>query len=255
MASSDKISKSDQKAAAVKAASAAGGKKPEPEKLGRIAQIRQTFSVTRQSDPNIGWILLGAALGILVLLIAIGLLVGARGWGLTFWVLMGLMLGLLAATIIFGRRAEKAAYAQIEGQPGAAAAVLQTLRGGWFTTPMVGVTKNQDLVHRVVGKPGVVLVGEGQPARVAQLLAVKKKETARWVPDIPIHEIVVGDGEGQVTLRKLNRTVMKLPRTLRGPEVTEVRKRLEAMSSAQSPLPIPKGPMPKGAKMPRAPRG
>ena len=234
--------------------SAAGSEGTAPAKTGRIAQIRQTYKVTKANDPRIGWILLGLFAAAFAIVIVIGLLLGARGAGLTFWVLLGIMVGLLVVTIVFGRRAERSAYAQIEGQIGAAAAVLQTLRGGWTTTPMIGVTKNQDVVHRVVGKAGVVLVSEGPPQRVSGLLAVKKKETARWVPDIPIHEIMAGDGEGQVPLRKLNGTVMKLPRTLRGPEVSEVRKRLDAMSQAQSALPIPKGPMPKGMKVPRNPR-
>ena len=40
-----------------------------------------------------------------------------------------LLLGTLLAMIVFGRRAQKAAYAQMEGQPGAAAAALRMLRG------------------------------------------------------------------------------------------------------------------------------
>jgi F0F1-type ATP synthase assembly protein I len=226
-----------------------------PAKTGRIAQIRQTYTITKASDPRIGWILLGLFVGVFAVVLLLGFLFGARGWGFTFWVLLGFMLALLTVTVVFGRRAERSAYAQIEGQPGAAAAVLQTLRGGFTTTPMVAVTKNQDIVHRVVGKCGIVLVAEGPPTRAGSLLANEKKKTARWVPDIPIHDIMCGDGEGQVTLQKLNRTVMKLPRTLRAPEVTAVKRRLEAVASVQSPLPIPKGPMPKGAKMPRPPRG
>ena len=247
MASSDKSSG--------KGAAAKGGDQGDaPAKTGRIAQIRQTYTITKKSDPRIGWILLGLGVGTFAIVMLVGLLLGGRGAGLVFWGILGVTTGLLVVTIVFGRRAERSAYAQIEGQAGAAAAVLQTLRGGWTTTPMVGVTKSQDVVHRCVGKAGVVLVSEGPPTRVAGLLAVKKKETARWVPDIPIHEIQCGDAEGQVPLSKLNRAVMKLPRTLRPPEVTAVRRRLDAMGQAQSALPIPKGPLPKGTKIPRSPR-
>jgi hypothetical protein len=245
---------SKDKPAASAAPSGKGGAPAAPAKTGRIAQIRQTYQLTKRSDPRIGLILLGVFLVSLLVVLGLGLLFGARGLGLIVWGLFGLTLGLLAATIIFGRRAEKAAYAQIEGQTGAAAAVLQTLRKGWYVTPMIGVTKNQDVVHRVIGTCGVVLVSEGPDNRVANLLAVKKKETARWVPDIPIHEIECGDDLGQVPLGKLNRAVMKLPRTLRAAEVTEVRRRLDAMAQSQNPLPIPKGPLPKNAKVPRNPR-
>ena len=87
----------------------------------------------------------------------------------------------MPGSIVFGRRAERAAYAQVEGQPGAAAAALGVLRRGWNVQQAVAVTKNQDLVHRVVGRPGVILVGEGNPARVRHLLGVEKKKHARVV--------------------------------------------------------------------------
>ena len=226
---------------------------PEAPKAGRIAQILQSYKLTRQSDPAIGWILLALVVVIPLVVIGIALLLGTRSWALIPWVIIGILLGLIAATFIFGRRAERAAYAQIEGQPGAAAAALGSLRSGWFTTPAVNVTKNQDIVHRVVGRPGVILVSEGPPARAGQLLANERKRTARWAPDIPITEIQSGNDEGQVPLRKLNAKVMKLPRVLRAEEVTALRKKLEAVSTP--PMPIPKGPLPKGARMPKKARG
>ena len=104
-------------------------------------------------------------------------------------------------------------------------------------------------MHRVLGRPGIVLVSEGPPSRAAQLLANERKRTARWAPEVPIHEIQCGDGEGQVPLRKLNAAVMRTPRALRPAEVTALRKRLEAVSTP--PVPIPKGPLPKGARIQR----
>jgi hypothetical protein len=180
--------------------------------------------------------------------LAIGFLVGHP----IYAGLMGLMLALLAATIIFGRRAEKAAYSQVEGQPGAAAAALNMMRRGWTVTPGVAVSRNQDLVHRAVGRPGVVLVGEGSPRGVGNLLAAEKKKVTRFVPDVPVYEVQAGDEEGQVPLRKLNRHLGKLPRNLKKAQVIEVSRRLKALGAMN--LPIPKGPMPKGMKMPRGPR-
>jgi hypothetical protein len=220
----------------------------EPKKRGRIAQIREAYRVTKVSDPRIGWILLGLGLGVLSVFVLLGLLLGSP----VFFLIIGIPFALLAVTFVFGRRAEAAAYAQIEGKPGAAAAVLQSLRQGWFVTPAVAVTKNQDVVHRVLGRPGVVLVAEAPASRATNLLANEHKRTSRFVPDVPIHEIVVGDEEGQVPLRKLQRRVMKLPRVMRPAEVTAVRRRLDALTT--TPLPIPKGPLPKGGRMPRSPR-
>ncbi len=169
-------------------------------------------------------------------------------------VLVAIPAGLLAGTFWFSRRAMRAAYRQIEGQPGAAAAVVQSLRGGWVVTPAVSVNKNQDMVSRVVGKPGVILVSEGPSSRVVHLLANERRKTSRWVPEIPIYEIQVGSEEGQIPLTKLQGQLNKLPRNLRGGEITEVRRRLDAVSTAGGGLPIPKGPIPTSARQVRRPR-
>ena len=169
-------------------------------------------------------------------------------------VLIALPLGLLAATFWFSRRAMRAAYSRIEGQPGAAAAVIESLRGKWAVTPAVAVSRNEDMVSRVIGKPGVILVSEGAPSRVGHMLANERKKTARWVPDVPIYEIQVGDAEGQIGLGKIQKTLAKLPKNLRGSEVTEVRRRLEALGNVQQSMPVPKGPMPTSARQVRRQR-
>ncbi|MBB5791567.1 DUF4191 domain-containing protein [Jiangella mangrovi] len=216
------------------------------EKTGRIAQIRQTYKMARRSDRWVGWILLGILLGVIALSVLVGIFVGP----LWLWIIVGLPIALLAAAIVFGRRAERAAYGQIEGQPGAAAAALGTLRRGWDTTPMVGANRYQDVVHRAVGRPGIVLIGEGAVAgRVANLLAQEKKRHNRVAPDMPVIEIIVGREDGQVPLPRLTRHLNKLPKNIRPAEVTELRQRLRALGS--TPIGIPKGPLPKGARIPR----
>jgi Domain of unknown function (DUF4191) len=212
---------------------------------GRIAQIRETYRLTRTNDPAIGWVLLALFLAVFGVFLLVGFVLKAP-W---FWGIIGLPFAVLAVTFVFGRRAEKAAYASVQGQVGAAASVLNALRSGWFVTPAVAVTKNQDFVHRVLGRPGVILVSEAPPSRATQLLANEKRRTARFVGETPIYEIQAGDGEGQVPLRKLQSTVMKLPRNLKPAEVTALRRRLDALT--QTPLPIPKGPLPKGARIPK----
>jgi hypothetical protein len=216
---------------------------------GRLAQIRATYTMARKADPMIG--LITAASGVLAFLVvlAIGFLVSLP----IYFGILGVLGGVLAATIVFGKRAEKAAFSQIEGQPGAAAAAMNMLRKGWSVTPAVAATRNQDIVHRAIGRPGVVLVGEGSsPQRVAALLATEKKKVARFVPDVPVYELQAGSYEGQVPLRRLNRRMMKLPRNLSTAQAGEVTRRLRALGSMN--LPIPKGPMPKNVRMPKGPR-
>lgn len=220
-----------------------------PKKSGRAGQIRAAYRMTKQSDRQIGLIL--AAVGFLVfaVFLAIGLLVDHP----IYLGIIGVMFAVLAMVIVFGRRAERAAYRQVEGQPGAVGAVLNSLRRGWTVTPGVAANRQQDVVHRAVGRPGVVLVGEGSPGRLPSLLAAERKRMARVLPETPVHELQAGDAEGQVPIRKLNAKVMKLRRAMTTAQVTEVNRRLKAMGTMN--IPMPKGPMPRNIKMPRPPRG
>lgn len=113
------------------------------------------------------------------------------------------------------------------------------------------MNRNQDVVHRAVGKAGIVLVAEGNPNRVKSLLAAEKKKMARIVVDVPVHDIIVGNDEGQVPLKKVRTKMLKLPRVLTGAQVTAANDRLRAMGDLMSNMPLPKGPMPKGMRMPR----
>lgn len=113
------------------------------------------------------------------------------------------------------------------------------------------MNRSQDVVHRAVGKAGIVLVAEGNPNRVKSLLAAEKKKMNRIVADVPVHDVIVGDGEGQVPLKKLRTTMLKYPRVLTGPQVTATNDRLRALGDLMSNMPLPKGPMPKGMRMPK----
>jgi len=157
----------------------------------------------------------------------------------------------LVTVVLFGRFAQAAQYSTIEGQPGAAAAVLENMRGNWTVTPAVAANRNMDVVHRAVGKPGVILVGEGSPTRLAGLLAAEKKRVARVAYEVPIIEFQVGNGEGQVPISKLQRKVMRLPRKLKPDAVSDLNHRLRAL---QPSLQAPKGPIPRNVRQPKMPR-
>jgi hypothetical protein len=216
-------------------------------KAGRLKQIRMVASLVNQQNRKALPIIAGSAVGIIIVFVVIGLLTGTAG----FLIPLGVLLGLLAAIILFGRFAQRAQYSAIEGQPGAAAAILQSMRGNWTVTPAVTANKNMDVVHRAVGRPGVVLVGEGAPSRLTGLMAAEKKKTARVAHDVPIFEFQVGDGEGQIPVSQLQRKVMRLPRNLRPAAVSDLNYRLKAL---QPSLQMPKGPLPKGARQPKMPR-
>jgi hypothetical protein len=225
---------------------AASGGTPDPASMGRIKQLRMAAGMVRQANPKAMPIVIGSGLGTLVVLVVVGVLTG-----LYFLIALGVLGGLLVSMILFGRFAQGAQYSAIEGQPGAAAAVLQTMRGNWTVTPAIAANRNMDVVHRAVGRPGVILVGEGSPTRLPSLLAAEKKRVARVAYDIPIYDIQVGEGEGQISIRKLQRHIMRLPRNLRGSAVSDLNYRLKALPQT---LQAPKGPMPARGRQPKMPR-
>jgi len=219
----------------------------DPASLGRIKQLRMAAGMVRKANPWALPIVALVGVGILAVFVIVGLVTG-----LIFLLLpLGIMGGLLGALIMFGRFTQSAQYSTIEGQPGAAAAILQSMRGGWTVTPAVAANRNMDVVHRAVGKPGVVLVGEGSASRLPSLLAAEKKRISRVAYDVPIYDMQVGDEEGQVPIRRLQRKIMRLPRNLKGQAVAELNFRLKALPAN---LQAPKGPMPKTGRMPKQPR-
>jgi hypothetical protein len=216
-------------------------------KAGRFKQIRMVAGLVHRANPKAMPIVIGSGLGILVILVVIGLLTGLAA----LLIPLGVLLGLLVAVVLFGRFAQAAQYSAIEGQPGAAAAVLENMRGNWTVTPAIAANRNMDVVHRAVGRPGVVLVGEGSPTGLASLLAAEKKRVARVAYEVPIFEFQIGEGEGQVPISKLQRKIMRLPRNLKPAAISDLNHRLKAL---QPSLQAPKGPMPRNVRQPKMPR-
>ncbi|GAA1691154.1 DUF4191 domain-containing protein [Fodinicola feengrottensis] len=215
----------------------------------RAGMIWQVFTITRKRDKLLVPLMLGAFLAPILIAAIVSLFIGYWGQSMP----LGVALGALAGMVIFTRRATKAQYDSMAGQPGAALGVIQQMRGGWISseTP-VQFNAHQDMIHRVLGKPGVVLVGEGNTNRLKHLFSQEMKRVSRVTGGIEIYRVVVGSEEGQVPLDKLQRHFLKLPRNLTGKQVTALQKRMVAISGPN--MPIPKGPMPKGARMPKSAR-
>jgi hypothetical protein len=218
-----------------------------PSRRQRFTQLRDAYKATAERDPKLPLFMVGAFVGILALFTIAGLVIG--GLSLVFFIILGLIFATFGLLGVLYRRATKAGLAEIEGQAGAAAAVLQSMRGDWQVTPAVAYNVSQDMVHRVVGKPGVILVAEGAPSRTKSLLLQEKRRVSRVAAEVPVYEVTVGDEDGQVPLRKLQNHILRLPRNLDGPATSAVKQRLRALGAGQPP--IPKGPMPKGGRVPR----
>lgn len=230
-----------------------GDSAPKVKKQGRVSQITGVYKMTRQADPTIGWWML------LAFLVTFGVFLLAGLWLNMPWVLgiLGFFSGVLAATIVMSRRAERAAYSQIEGQAGAAGAALSSIRRGWYTErePVAadvarpGDVASAAVVYRALGRPGVVLVGEGPSGRVKKLLAKEAKRVERVAPGVPVTTMVVGNGEDEVPLTKLASKVQRLRPSITKDEMAMVNKRLKALGGMRAP--IPQGVDPTRARMDR----
>ena len=214
-------------------------------------QLKQAFDLQRKRDKALIPIMLACVLGGGLLFFLLGLLIGAK-W---FWLIMGLVLGAVLAMFIFSRRLEKSMYDEVGDTPGAAGWTLENMRNTmgivWQTKTGVQANTHMDTVHRVVGNPGVVLVGEGNPNRLKSLMTKEHKRVDRLLAGVPIYEVYAGEGEGQVRNRDLQKHLLKLPKNYQKDEVYNLAAKLDAMDSrgrgAQA-AGLPGGPLPKQAQ-------
>lgn len=216
----------------------------EAKKQGQLAVLKDAFGLVRREKP-LAFLWCGL---IFVVVLVGGYFVGIGLGHPLYFGILSIPLAILAAFFTFTRFANSAAFTSIQGQVGAGASVLMSIRKGFTTTPAVSAARNQDMVHRTVGRAGIIIVGEGTPA-VRSLVLDEKKKVERFVPGVPVIEIYVGDYEGATPLRKLQKKIKKLPNKLNKTQLREVRNRLKGVGGMN--MPIPKGPMPKGVKLPK----
>jgi hypothetical protein len=206
----------------------------------RLKQIGQVIAFTAKGDKWFVPLLIAAVLIPLALTVLVVLL----GYGVV-WIPVGIMLALLAAVIVLNLRSNAAMMNAAEDQPGAAASLIENMRGDWRVRPAASSTTQFDMVHVVIGRPGVILLAEGNPQRVRGLLGGEKRRLSKVIGNAPLYDFVIGNDEGQLPIRKLRTTIMKLPRNLTGKDVNALDKRLGALMARPQ---MPKGAIPKNMR-------
>ena len=209
----------------------------------RLKQIGMVFSFTAKRDKL--FLPLVAVAVVVPLAVVVVLLVLGANW---MWAVVGVMTALLAVMIVLNLRSNKAMLAEATLQPGASASIVETMRGDWRVKPAVAATTQFDMVHLVIGRPGVILLGEGNPQRVRQLINQERKRLAKVIGNADLRDYIIGEEEGQLPLGKLRNTLMKLPRTITGKDVNALETRLTALSARPK---IPKGAIPKDMRPPK----
>jgi hypothetical protein len=200
------------------------------------------FSFTAKRDKWFAPLVAAAALIPLALTV-----VAVITWG-WLWLPVGILLTLLAVLIVLNLRSNAAMMTAAEGQPGAAAQLVENMRGDWRVTTAISSTTQMDMVHLVLGRPGVILLAEGNPQRVRSLLGQEKRRLAKVIGNAPMYDYIVGTGEEELSVRKLRTTLMRLPRNLTGKDVNALDKRLTALSARPN---LPKGAIPKNMRPPK----
>ncbi|MFK3981984.1 DUF4191 domain-containing protein [Micromonospora sp. NPDC050397] len=205
----------------------------------RLKQIGMVFSFTAKQDK---WFVPLAVAAVLIPLALTVVAVLAWGW---IWIPIGILLTVLALLVVLNLRSNRAMMNAAEGQPGAAASILESMRGDWRVTPAVSSTTQMDMVHLVLCRAGVVLLAEGNPQRVRGLLGQEKRRLAKVIGNAPLYDYTLGQGEGELPIRKLRMTLMRLPRNLSGKDVNALDRRLKALTARPQ---MPKGAIPKNMR-------
>jgi hypothetical protein len=222
----------------------AAAKGDAPKKQSQLAVVKDAYRLVKKDSPlAVVWCLV-----IFVLVLTFGIIIGNNLGHPIYAGFITLPVAFLAAFFLFTRYANTAAFASIQGQLGAGASVLMSIKRGFVTTPAVNVNRDQDMVHRVSGKAGIILVGEGGFG-VKSLMQDEKRKMERFLSGVPVTEVMVGENSGQVSIKKLHKHLKKLPKKLNTAQLREVRARLRSVGGLN--LPMPKGPMPTNVMMPR----
>jgi len=219
-------------------------KPQQPENVGflkRLKQIGTAFVYTARRD----------RLFLPLLLAALVVVAGLTVLLAFFWPLfipLGVALALLATMILLSQRLTRLQILEAESTPGGVAAIVETYRGDFRVTPALASTTQMDFVHLVLSRAGVTLLGEGNPARVKSLMGQERKRLSKVIGSADMRDFMIGHDEGEIPLKKLRLTLMKLPKTLSGKDVNALDKRLKALTARPS---LPKGAIPKNMRPPK----
>ena len=221
-------------------------------KPNTIVAVLGIYSRTLKADTRARWtvtiaFLLPLALGVL----AANSIAGTNVFSQVSWYVIGVLGAVLASMITLNRPAERLQLSQFEGKPGASILIIKNLVKRAFrgTEEPVGVNpRTQDMVFRIVGAPGIVIIAEGNRNSVRNLVEEQRRISQKVANGVPFTVVYVGTDQYSVKLADLGRHILKLKRTLNRREIKEAHNRLSSMGLK---LPIPKGIDPTKVRVPR----
>lgn len=205
----------------------------------RLKTIGMAIKFTYRRDK---WFLPLEAAAILLPFVIVTALVIFADFNL-LWFVSAVFVALLAGMIVLNVRTSKVVNKEAIGKPGAAYALIDGIRG-WQVTPGVAALSETQMVHRAVGKAGVVLLGEGG-GKVRKLLGQEKKRISRVVGSTPVYTFLIGEtANDDFSVTEVRKRLTRLPKNIDSKAANHVAKRLDALGIGMA---IPKGPIPTSA--------
>jgi hypothetical protein len=211
---------------------------------GMFSQFGDQIRFLKGVDPKAVPLAITIGVGSFALISTIGVFIsGGAFLGIAIWVVLGIVTGYLSALLTLTRRANSAIFTKYANEPGRISLTVGTLTRRVYkgtNQPVAVNARTKDLVFRIVGPAGVVLLGEGTKTSTQQLLEDERRKVQRVASGVTVHTFYSSeDGQG-VPLAILHKKVSKLKKTLTKNEIRAVQNRLAAMDSRGG-LPIPKG--------------
>jgi hypothetical protein len=215
-----------------------------PKGKGLFSQFREQVRFLKDADPKA--VPLGILFGSLMFLaiLTVGVFISNFQFlGIVIWAILAIVTGYLTLLLTMTRRANTAIFKKYENEPGRISITVGNLtRRKWKGTnqPVAINARTKDMVFRIVGPAGVVLMAEGNRTSAKALLEEERRKVQRLASGVTVHTFYSAqDGDG-VPLGQLHKKVSRLKRTLNRAEIRAVQNRLASIDS-RSGLPIPKG--------------
>jgi hypothetical protein len=211
---------------------------------GIFAQFGEQVRFLKGVDPRALPTAILIGVGTFIGLTALGILISNFQFlGVAIWAILGLIAGYLATLLTLTNRANKAIFTKYANEPGRISLTVGTLTRRVYkgtNQPVAVNARTKDMVFRVVGPAGVVLLGEGAKTSTQQLLEDERRKVQRVASGVTVHTFYSSEDGNGVPIHTLHKKVNKLKRTLTKSEIRAVQNRLAAMDSRGG-LPIPKG--------------
>jgi len=211
---------------------------------GIFAQFGEQVRFLREADPKALPIGILFGIGVFALISVGGSFLGNFGFlPIVIWTIVGIATAYLGCLLVLTRRANSAIFKKYESEPGRISITVGTLTRRTYkgnNQPVAINPKTRDMVFRIVGPAGVILMGEGAKTSTKALLEEERRKVQRVASGVTVHMFYSSqDGEG-IPLGELHKKVNKLKRTLNRSEIQAVQNRLSALDTRFG-LPIPKG--------------